>query len=88
MLSGIGRCLAITLADLGAEVYGISRTQKHLDSLVAERPSIKTFSQDITKWNETKALVESLPTMDGLVNNAGTNILEPALEVSEESFDS
>ena len=72
---------------MGAEVYAISRTKKYLDSLVEERPSIKAFTQDVSKWTEAKALVESLPTMDGLVNNAGTNILESALEVSEEAFD-
>ena len=87
MVLGIGRALAITLADIGAEVYAISRTKKHLDSLVEERPSIKAYTQDVSKWNETRALVESFPTMDGLVNNAGINIMEIALEVKEESFD-
>ena len=60
----------------------------HLDSLVEERPSIKAFVQDIAKWDETRALVESLPTMDGLVNNAGVCIMQSALEVTEDAFNS
>jgi len=31
--SGIGRAIAVKLAELGAKVYGISRTQADLDGL-------------------------------------------------------
>ncbi len=50
--SGIGRSLAIRLAELGAEVFAVAKTQDHLDSLKSEQPSITTICQDLSKWNE------------------------------------
>lgn len=86
-ISGIGRCLAKTLAGLGAEVHGISLTAKNIESLRSECPTVRTYCQDVADWPGLKALAESLPVMDGLVNNAATNILEPVLEVTEPHLD-
>eukprot|EP00095_Tigriopus_kingsejongensis_P008622 maker-scaffold503_size153465-snap-gene-0.15 protein:Tk08622 transcript:maker-scaffold503_size153465-snap-gene-0.15-mRNA-1 annotation:"hypothetical protein DAPPUDRAFT_305430" len=84
---GIGRCTAVSLHAMGAEVHGISLTQKNLDSLREECPNIKTYCQDISQWDNLKRLLESLPVMDGVVNNAAINILEPILEVQESHLD-
>lgn len=84
---GIGRCVAKSLHSFGAEVHGISRTQANLDSLAQECNGIKTYCQDISQWTTLKILVESLPVMDGVVNNAAINILEPIVDVREESLD-
>ena len=84
---GIGRVTALKLASLGAEVYGISRTAENLASLKKECPSINTICQDIGDWNGTRAAVEKLPVMDGLVNNAGINTQQSFLEVTEEKLD-
>ena len=84
---GIGRTLALKLYEMEAEVYGITRTESDLKSLKEECPNMKTFCQDISKWDELKKLVESLPVMDGLVNNAGINILEPIVDITEDHLD-
>ena len=75
------------MASLGAEVYGISRTAQNLESLKKECPSINTICQDIGDWNGTRAAVEKLPVMDGLVNNAGINTQQSFLEVTEDKLD-
>ena len=86
-ISGIGRCLCEHLVRGGAEVFAISRTRSHLDALKAEHPEVHIFSQDLAKWSELKEILESLPVLDGVVNNAGINILEPLVEVSEQNWD-
>ena len=68
--SGIGKALSIRLAELGAEVYGVSRTQAHLDALKQQCPDINIICQDLGDWEGTKKTLQSLPVMDGLVNNA------------------
>jgi NAD(P)-dependent dehydrogenase (short-subunit alcohol dehydrogenase family) len=75
------------LASHGAEVYGISKTEAHLASLREECPGVRTFCQDLADWNGLRAVLDSLPTMDGLVNNAAVNVLESVLDLSEESID-
>ena len=69
--SGIGQAVALKLAALGAEVHGISKTQKHLDELKSHCQEIHTYCQDIQDWEATRQLVDSLPVMDGVVNSAG-----------------
>jgi len=65
--------VAEKLYDLGAEVYAISRTKSNLEDLAKnkDRNRFHIFTQDVSLWDETKSLIESLPAMDGLVNNAG-----------------
>jgi len=69
--SGIGRGVAVRLWELGAEVYGLSKTQSKLDDLQKQCPSIKTVCQDVADWEATRAAVEALPAMDGCVHSAG-----------------
>merc|ERR1712038_2188637 len=85
---GIGRITALRLASLGAKVYGISRTAANSESLKKECPSITTICQDIGNWEETRVKVETLPVMDGLVNNAGINTQQSFLDVTEDKLDS
>merc|ERR1712038_1878215 len=85
--SGIGRALAKALSDLGAEVHGMSKTASRLDSLRAECPSVKTICVDLTDFGKLRAVMEALPVMDGVVNNAGVGMHAPFLEATEEQFD-
>ena len=48
---------------------------------------MRTYVQDVAKWDEFKALLESMPVVHGLVNNAGTNILEKVEDVTETTLD-
>jgi len=84
---GIGRAIAIALAKNGAETYALGKTQKNLDDLVAECPSIRPICVDMSDWAATRLAVEGLAPIDLLVNNAAVSQLAPFLEVQPEHFD-
>ncbi|XP_053392156.1 L-xylulose reductase-like [Mercenaria mercenaria] len=54
---GIGRGIAVRLANLGTKVYAISRTQTDLDNLKQEVPSVETRLLDISDWETTRKVV-------------------------------
>ncbi|XP_022095506.1 L-xylulose reductase-like [Acanthaster planci] len=83
---GIGRDIAKTLSQCGAEVFALSRTREDLDSLKKEVPSIHTICEDLQDRQATKVAVENIGAIDLLVNNAAICVLEPFLEVSHEQF--
>lgn len=88
LILGIGRALAKKLVACGAHVIALSRTKKHLDSLVAEEPSIQAICVNLSDWNATRTALQNLDVpVHGLINNAAIAILEPFLEASEEHFD-
>ena len=84
---GIGRQLSLSLASKGAEVYAISRSKVHLESLEKESASIRTFAQDVADWDALRKLIETFPPMNGVVNNAGIGGSGDALTISEEKMD-
>ncbi|XP_060584960.1 L-xylulose reductase-like [Ruditapes philippinarum] len=84
---GIGRAIAVKLANLGAQVYAISRTQTDLDSLKQQVPSIDTRLLDISDWDITRKAVEDIGPIDFLVNNAAVIKRTPFLEVTKEELD-
>ena len=81
---GLGRQLAIRLAQNGAEVFALSRSSAPLESLKTEHPSITTIKQDLSDWKGTRSVLQQLEVMDGLVNNAALipDDLTPALDTS------
>ena len=88
---GIGRSAAIALAHAGAEVWLMARTQSELDSAVSELKVAGARAHalvcDVTDSAAVKRAVAALPMLDVLVNNAGTNIPEPFVNVSEANLD-
>lgn len=92
---GIGRILALGLADAGADLVVCSRTKSELESLAEEIRSMgrKALARptDITVLTEIEALAktarDAFGKVDILVNNSGTNVHESALEVTEEHWD-
>jgi len=70
--SGIGKGVALRLAELGAEVYGVSKTLSNLEALQKENQNVKIVCVDISDWEGTKEALERLPPMDGCVHSAGT----------------
>jgi NAD(P)-dependent dehydrogenase (short-subunit alcohol dehydrogenase family) len=92
---GIGRALAIALAEAGAKIALVGRdsasAEKTLE-LVREAGSDGiVVSADINTDEGVKAAVETtvstLGSLDILVNNAGDCIHKPALEVTREDYD-
>ena len=83
---GIGRRTVELLRQRGAEVVALSRSKADLDALAAETGA-RTLQVELEDVAQTRAvLAEALPA-DLLVNCAGINILEPFLDMKDESFD-
>ena len=82
---GLGRHLAIEISKAGGEVFALGRNKDNLDSLAQEAGRIHVILADLNDWDETRAVVEELETMDGVVNNAGVaNPFIESLEVPKE----
>ena len=65
---GIGRGIALRLANMGAKVHAISRTESDLDSLRKECGDIEVHNVDIANWDKTRSVVQSIGVIDFLVN--------------------
>ena len=87
---GIGRACAIALAEAGANLIIISRTQKDLNEVSKKikkfRVKCKSYVCDVTNYNEIKEIINKQQKIDILVNNAGTNIPEPFEKIKQESM--
>jgi len=88
---GIGRACALALAEAGAEVLLLSRTATELELAVAEIEAkgarARAIVCDVTDAQAVKKVFAALQSLDVLVNNAGSNVPEPFVEVSEEHLD-
>ena len=85
-IPGIGRAIAKALYDAGATVYAITKNPKNLESLAAECPGIITLSCDLSNWEETRRIVEAIPPVDYLVNNAAVLLGGNFLNLKQEEF--
>jgi NAD(P)-dependent dehydrogenase (short-subunit alcohol dehydrogenase family) len=88
---GIGRACALALAQAGAEVWLLARTREELERAVSEIGNAggkaHAVACDVTDSQALKSVIARLHTLDVLVSNAGSNIPEPFVEVSEEHLD-
>lgn len=84
---GIGRAIALQLSKCGAKVIALGRNKDDLDSLKNEDQDIEIISVDLADWKNTRKTLENIGDVDMLVNNAGFNILEPMINVTEEHID-
>ncbi|XP_071547374.1 L-xylulose reductase-like [Panulirus ornatus] len=85
--AGIGRAIAIKLVEMGAEVFALSKTAAHLESLKAECPKVHITCVDLGDWTASREAVKKLTPIHLLVNNAACSALAPFLTASPESFD-
>ena len=92
---GIGRAMAVGLAEAGANIIGVSATlapgsevQKEVE---ATGRSFTPYKADFSNRDQlyvfVSAVKESHPRVDILVNNAGTILREPAASHSDEYWD-
>jgi len=88
---GIGKACAIALAEAGANLIIISRTQKDLDkvSKIIKKFKSKCMSYicDVTNYNQIKNIINKHKKIDILVNNAGTNIPEHFTKVQKKNME-
>ena len=75
---GLGKACALALAEAGANLIIISRTQKDLDSVskLIKKFKVKCRSYvcDVTDYDEIKEIIDQQNKIDILINNAGTNL--------------
>ena len=88
---GIGRSAAIALGQAGADVWLLARTASEIEQVAAEicaaGGSARAAACDVTDSAAVNRVVSTVPVLDVLVNNAGMNIPEPFVEVSEAHLD-
>ncbi len=93
---GLGKAMALGLADAGADIVIASRTQADLDK-VAEEIKAKgrkalAIAMDATNFDSIKAMaakvMEEFGKIDILINNAGFGTTVPFLKIAEEDWDS
>ncbi len=87
---GIGRSAAVALAQAGAEVWLLARTAAEIEQAAAEiraaGGSARAVACDVTDAAAVNRVMSGMPVLDVLVNNAGMNIPEPFVEVSDANF--
>ncbi len=92
--SGIGAGLAKRLAEQGAKVLLVGRTQEKLDTVAAAigaaGGTAKTFACDVRQYpaveQAVKSAVEDFGGLDIVVNSAAGNFLAPASTLSANGF--
>ena len=91
---GLGRTMALALAASGADLALASRTAPEIESLADEVRALGrraiAVPTDVTSPEACGALVaatvDQLGRLDVMVNNAGTNVRKPALELTTDEF--
>ena len=93
---GIGKAIALALAEAGADIIGVSATLEPHDSLIEKEVvalgrSFHAYQCDFAKRPEVYNFLEKIkkehPVIDILVNNAGTILRKPAHEHPDEYWD-
>lgn len=93
---GIGKAMAIALAEAGADIIGVSASLSPEGSEVADEVTSRgrkfhgyqcDFSDRESLYSFINQVKEAHPVIDILVNNAGTILRAPAAEHSDELFD-
>ena len=88
---GIGLAAAAGLAQSGAHVVLVARTEAEIEAAAAEIQadggSAEALVLDVTDSAAVRAAIAAQAPFDILVNNAGTNRPRPFLEVTEDDYD-
>lgn len=83
---GIGRACATLMAQRGARVIAMARTQADLDSLATETGGT-SIPVDLMDPAAARAAMKQAGPCDFLINCAGTNVLETVLEMTEDGYE-
>lgn len=83
---GIGRACAKRMAERGAEVIALSRTQSDLDSL-REEIGGRSIVVDLADPTATRKAMQEAGTADFLINSAGTNVLESSFDMTDAGYE-
>ena len=87
---GLGRACSLAMAEAGATILALSRTQSDLDKLEKDikkiRGKVIKIKCDVMDYADLKNKLDRIKIIDILVNNAGTNIPEPFLDIKQTSM--
>lgn len=88
---GLGRAAAEGLAQAGAEVILVSRTGSEIEdaarAIRAQGGTASALAFDVTDSGMAARAIGALARLDILINNAGGNLPEPFIDVTEERLD-
>ena len=87
---GLGKACAIALAEAGADLIIISRTQNDLIKVSKTIKKLKSkcnYVCDVTNYNQIKNIINKQKRIDILINNAGTNIPEHFTKVQKKNME-
>jgi NAD(P)-dependent dehydrogenase (short-subunit alcohol dehydrogenase family) len=92
--TGIGRSAAEAVAELGAEVVLVARTQSKLDevksAIVKVGGKAETFAADVSKEDDVAKLRDFVAGKWGrakaVINNAGNNFIKPVTELTTDKW--
>jgi NAD(P)-dependent dehydrogenase (short-subunit alcohol dehydrogenase family) len=93
--SGLGKSIAIGLAEAGADVVPVSRRAEEVKKTASEIRALGKRSleltADVTRREEIQRVIDKMRAamgrIDILVNSAGTTKRAPSLEVTDEDWD-
>lgn len=87
--SGIGRATAIECSRMGARCVITGRNMQRLQQTfhALEGNGHILIIADLSKQDEIDTLVESIPNIDGLVNNAGIGLQKPISYIKQEDLE-
>lgn len=88
--SGIGRATAIECSKLGATCIITGRNEERLNETLSQMvgDGHKMVTCDLNDSSAINTMVESLPILNGLVNNAGFNMVAPVQFIKEQDLKS
>ena len=88
---GIGKACAIALAEAGANLIIISRTQKDLNAvsriIKKFKSKCKSYVCNVTNYQQIKEVINKQKRIDIMVNNAGTNFPEHFTKVEKKNME-
>src|SRR5262249_2010091 len=92
---GLGRTIALGLAQHGADVVAVSRTLAQVESVAGEVRALGRKALALRVDTSSKADVDAMVArslegwgrIDILVNNAGIDIIKPAVDYAEAEWD-
>jgi NAD(P)-dependent dehydrogenase (short-subunit alcohol dehydrogenase family) len=88
---GIGKACAIALAESGANLIVISRTQKDLNKvskiIKKFKSKCKSYVCDVTNYQQIKKVINNQKRIDILINNAGTNFPEHFTKIKKKNME-